>query len=95
MTNSTPEPEKRPERSEAVNIVFEQIRSLMRLITDADGIEKQQELALSLFKFLGNVKDLEDAAQKLLKLALKKDKKEADDWDDTDDGLDDLYFSVK
>ena len=93
--SDTPIEEKRPERSEAVNIVFDQVRSLMRMICDAEGIEKQQELALKLFKFLGGVKDLEDAAQKLLKLALKKDKKEADDEDDEDSGLDDLYFDGK
>lgn len=87
--------EKRPERSEAVSIVFDQVRSLMRKISDTEGIEIQQELALKLFKFLWSVSSLEDAAQKLLKLALKKDKKESDDEDDEDDGLDDLYFDWK
>lgn len=85
-------PEKAPERSKAVEIVFDQVRSLMRAITDCDGIEKQQENALKLFKFLGSVTDLEDAAQKLLKLALKKDEKEAEDDDEEDNGLEDLYF---
>jgi len=83
---------EKKENSAAVGIVFEQIRDLMRMIRDVDWIEKQQEMAMQLFKFLWNAKSLEDVATKLLKLALKKDEKEANDDNEKDDGLEDLYL---
>lgn len=70
---------KQPERSESVNIVFDMIRDLMWKIRDVDGIEKQQSMAMQLFKFLGNAKDLQEIATKLMGLAMSADKKTSEE----------------
>jgi len=88
--------EKKPERSEAVNIVFDMVRDIMRKIRDIDGIEKQQALALQLFKFLGSVTSLEDAATKLVKVAMSADSKEVEEDKKEEEGgstgLESLYM---
>lgn len=85
--------EEKPERSAAVRIISDMVRELMRKICDIDGIERQQELMLKLFKFLGSVTSLEDAAQKLTALAISADKKESEEEKSEEEstGLEDLY----
>lgn len=96
MSECCPCEEKKPERSEAVNIVFDMVRDIMWKIRDIDGIEKQQELTLQLFKFLGTVTSLEDAATKLLKVAMSADKKEVEEEKKEEEGentgLEELYM---
>ena len=88
-------PEEKRERSEAVAIVSNMVRDLMRKICDVDWIEKQQNMMLQLFAFLGKVKSLEDAAQKFTALAMSVDKKEVTEEKKEDDatGLEDLYIN--
>jgi len=92
---------KMPERSESVNIVFDMVRDVMWKIRDIDGVEKQQKMAMQLFKFLGTAKDLTEIATKLVGLAMKADdvvateekKEEAAEW--TEWTLEDLYINPK
>jgi len=58
----------------------------MRKIRDVDWIEKQQDMALQLFKFLWAAKGLEDVATKLVGLAVLADKKESEE-DKSDEDL--------
>jgi hypothetical protein len=55
------------------------LRDIFWKITDVDGIEKQQNMMMQLFKFLGGVKSLDECVQKLTALALSADKKEAEE----------------
>ena len=73
--------EKKIERSEAVSTVFDLVKGIMWKIVDCDGAEKQQDMALKLFQFLGKAKDLEEVAQKLVSLAMKSDEKKEEDTD--------------
>lgn len=92
MEGCCPE-EKKTERSESVNIVFEMIRDVMRKIRDVDGVEKQQKMALQLFKFLGSATDLTQIATKLMTLAMSADKTAAaeDASEEGSDSLEDIY----
>lgn len=81
------EQEKEKETSKAVEILSDMVREIMCKIKDADGIEKQQKMMLQFFKFLWTVKSLEDAAQKLLSVAIKEDAQEAKEEEGED-----LYF---
>jgi len=73
---ATPMEMKKPERSAAVDIVTTMIRDIFWKICDVDGIDKQQNMLMQLFKFLGGVKTLDECAQKLTALALSADKQE-------------------
>ena len=90
---------KSPERSESVNIVFDMVRDLMWKIRDVDGIDKQQSMAMQLFKFLGSSESLDAIAQKLVALAMSADQKQvAEDKQDaaaadSATGLESLYVS--
>ena len=59
--------------SKAVEVVFSLTRDIMNGIQDVDGIEKQQQMALDLFKFLGGIKDFEEASKKMMEMAIKVD----------------------
>lgn len=83
---------EKKEDSKAVGIVFDMVRDLMRKIRDVDGIEKQQAMAMQLFMFLGQAKDLEEIATKLMALAMKADKKESEEDKSEDTVLDELYI---
>ena len=88
---------KSPERSESVNIVFDMVRDVMWKIRDIDGIEKQQSMAMQLFKFLWTAKDLQEIATKLVWLAMKADNTTAtEEKKETDESvLEDLYINQK
>ena len=88
-------PEEKRERSEAVSIVSNMVRDVMWKINDVDWIEKQQNMMLQFFAFLGKVKSLEDVAQKLTTLAMSADKKEVaeEKKEDGATGLEDLYIN--
>lgn len=92
---------KKPERSAAVGIVTEMVRDIFRKICDVDWIEKQQNMLMKLFKFLGSIKTLDECAQKLTALALSADKKEAEEEakDEAEmtmtQGLESLYIGSK
>jgi hypothetical protein len=82
MNSTSTEPcceDKKPEVSKAVEILADMVREIMRKIRDADGVDKQQKMLLQFFKFLGGVKSLEDAAQKMLSVAIKEDAREVAD----------------
>ena len=87
--------EEKRERSNAVFIVSNMIRNVMWKICDVDWIEKQQNMMLQFFAFLGKVKSLEDVAQKLTALAMSADKKEVTEEkkEDGATGLEDLYIN--
>lgn len=76
--------EKKIERSQAVETVFQMVRDVMWRIQDCDWAEKQQEMTLKLFKFLWSAKSIEDIAVALVKIAIKKDEKAEDDSEDLD-----------
>lgn len=83
--------EKKPEISKAVEILADMVREIMWKIRDAKGIDKQQTMLLQFFKFLGSVKSLEDAAQKMLSVAIKEDAKDVEEEaKDSEDEA--LYF---
>ena len=65
--------EKKHEYSQAVKIVKEMVIDTMYKICEVDGVEKQISMMMQLFQFLGKVKSLEDAAQKLTSLAMSAD----------------------
>ena len=87
--------EEKREGSEAVSIVSNMVRDVMWKICDVDWIEKQQNMMLQFFAFLGKVKSLEDAAQKFTALAMSADKKEdaKEKKEDGATGLEDLYIN--
>ena len=69
----------------------------MNGIQDVNGIEKQQQMALDLFKFLGGIKDFEEASKKMMEMAMKVDeelkKEDEAENEDEKDGLT-LYVSA-
>ena len=95
MPTNSCEEHKDTERSESVKIVFNQLETLMWKIRDIDGIEKQQNMAMQLFSFLGKAKDLEAISTKLMSLAMRADKKEEEKDDEEDkvpETIEDLYL---
>ena len=89
--------EQEKEKSNAVEIISDMMREIMCKIKEVDGIDKQQALALQFFKYLGSVKSLEEAAQKMLSIAMTQDKQEvADENSDTKDSgskmMDSMYI---
>ena len=91
MMNQWPMVEQEKETSKAVEILSDMVREIMCKIKDTDGIDVQQKMCLQFFKFLGSVKSLEDAAQKMLSVAIKEDAKEAAD-EAAEDTEETLYF---
>lgn len=91
MMKTMIEKDEAPERSQAVCILSDMVSDIMRKIKDADWVEKQQKMMLQFFQFLGKVKSLEDAAQKLLAVAMKEDSKKSKE-DSEEDSEEDLYF---
>lgn len=72
----------------------------MNGIQDVNGIEKQQQMALDLFKFLGGIKDFEEASKKMMEMAMKVDEerknekeKEEEKVEEKEDGLT-LYINA-
>lgn len=78
---------KEKERSAAVEMVFDLLRNFTWKITNIDGAEMQQKVAIQMFKYLGECNSLEDVAMKLVSIGVNLDKKEQEEEDaEVEDG---------
>lgn len=95
MIGQWPMMEQEKETSKAVEILSDMVREIMCKIKDTDGIDVQQKMCLQFFKFLGSVTSLEDAAQKLLSVAMNEDKKDMEEdtsWSDKSKSMMDSMY---